>query len=81
MEKIYDVAKRNWIFVVFIVVVLLVFSRRYNYLTASVVSFPDDQIVFSIRYLLRSGALRVINSPRNPATNSCVPIIMDVSER
>lgn len=49
MEKIYDVAKRNWIFVVFIVVVLLVFSRRYNYLTASVVSFPDDQIVFSIQ--------------------------------
>lgn len=49
MEKIYDIAKRNWIFVVFIVVVLLVFSRRYNYLTASVVSFPDDQIVFSIQ--------------------------------
>ena len=34
-----------------------------------------------IWYLLRSGALRDISSPRKPATNNCVPIIMDVSDR
>lgn len=38
--------KRNWIFFLIIMGMLLIFSRRYLYLPVSVVSYPDSQIAF-----------------------------------
>ena len=61
--------------------------QRFDYIVieASGICEPEPiaQTLCSIphMYLFRSGALREISSPRNPATNSCVPIIMEVNER
>ncbi len=38
-------------------------------------------MVFFLFDIISFRALREISSPRNPATNSCVPIIMEVNER
>lgn len=46
--KWLEIVKKNWLFGVFFLVILIVYGKRYIYLTMPIVSHPDGQITFSM---------------------------------